>query len=75
MTDGGPTVNIYTWNQTTLTVGVVGATRSGTFKRARMWVNRNVEPTVEPEGTSPVEVRNVSMAPGLSAYLYDFRRI
>lgn len=71
-----PTVTLLDWDSDTITVSVVGNNASGTFRRARMWLNRNVDVPLEPDdGRDPVSVDELSGGTFVRKWAYRFRRL
>lgn len=71
-----PTVTLSDWDSDTITVTVLGNNGPGTFKRARLWINRNTDVPVEPvDGRSPVSVEELKRGKLMKEWSYRFRRL
>lgn len=71
-----PTVTLTDWESDTITLTVLGNNESGTFKRARLWLNRNTNVPLEPDnGRSPVSVDELGRGTFVREWTYRFRRL
>lgn len=72
-----PTVTLTDWDSETITLTVLGNNESGSFRRARMWLNRNSNVPVEPDnGREPISVEEVGMTDSfVRKWSYRFKKL
>jgi hypothetical protein len=72
-----PKITVIDWDDDTITLEVLGNNETGTFKRARAWLNFNTSVPVEPTNRrEPVSVEEVGLTDFfVRKYRFEFRRL